>query len=109
MMPPATGPMIQTNQLAHSPETSAGPNQRGGVIAAPVWGPNAMMSNAIASPIVSPAVFENGPRGSTAVPKTAKTSKNVVVASITMPLPVAIPSASAGVPPPPASESGGGG
>ena len=46
-----------------------------------------MMSNAITSPIVSPAVFDQGPRGSTAVPNTANTRKNVVVASITMPLP----------------------
>ena len=103
MMPPAMGPMIQTNQLAQLPEASAGPNQRAGFIAAPVYGPNAMMSNAITSPIVSPAVFDQGPRGSTAVPNTAKTRKNVVVASITMPLPDAMPCASAGVPPPPAS------
>ena len=64
-----------------------------------------MMSNAITSPIVRPAVLDHGPRGSTAVPKTANTRKNVVVASITMPLPAAIPDASAGVPPPPASYS----
>jgi len=61
------------------------------------------MSNAITRPIVSPAVFDQGPRGSTAVPKTANTRKNVVVASITMPLPAAMPCASAGVPPLPAS------
>jgi hypothetical protein len=61
------------------------------------------MSKAITRPIVNPAVFDQGPRGSTAVPKTAKMRKNVVVASITMPLPASTPSASAGVPPLPAS------
>ena len=105
MMPPAIGPTIQTYQSAQSVVARAGPNHRAGFIAAPVYGPKAMMSNAITSPIVSPAVFENGPRSSTAVPKTAKTRKNVVTASITMPLPTAMSSPSAGMPPIPTSNS----
>src|SRR5262245_65721866 len=108
MMPPAIGPMIHTYQFAQLPEASAGPNQRAGFIAAPVYGPNAMMSNAITRPIVRPAVFDHGPRGSTAVPNTANTRKNVVTASITIPLPAAMPSASAGRPPPPGLERAGG-
>src|SRR3990170_7281658 len=105
MIAPARGPTIHTYQLSHAPAASAGPNQRAGFIAAPVYGPNAMMSKAITRPIVRPAVLENGPRSSTAVPNTAKTKKNVMTASRTMPLPAAKPSASAGVPPPPASNS----
>src|SRR5262245_21495477 len=101
MIPPAIGPMIHTYQFAQSPDASAGPNHLAGFIAAPVYGPNAMMSNAITRPIVRPAVFDHGPRGSTAVPNTANTRKKVVTASITMPLPAAMPSARAGVPPPP--------
>src|SRR5262245_8143487 len=103
MMPPAIGPMIHTYQFAQLPDARAGPNHRAGFIAAPGYGPNAMMSNAITSPIVSPAVFDHGPRGSIAVPNTANTRKKVVTASITMPLPAAIPWASAGVPPLPES------
>src|SRR5215510_16461381 len=75
------------------------PNQRAGFIAAPVYGPNAMMSNAITSPIVKPPVLFQGPRTSTAVPKTANTRKNVRIASITMPLPTEIPGPRAGAPP----------
>jgi hypothetical protein len=71
MIPPAIGPTVQTIALAHSPPINAGPNHRAGFIAAPVYGPNAMISKAITSPIVSPAVFSHGPRSSTAVPKTA--------------------------------------
>jgi len=36
MMPPATGPMIQTYQFAQSPRTRAGPNHLAGFMAAPV-------------------------------------------------------------------------
>ena len=71
MMPPAIGPTVHTIASDQRPPISAGPNQRAGFIAAPVSGPNAMISKAITSPIVNPAVFSHGPRSSTAVPKTA--------------------------------------
>ena len=104
MMAPAIGPTIHTTELSQSPPTSAGPNQRAGFIAAPVSGPNAMMSNAITRPIVNPAVLFQGPLSSTAVPNTAKTRKNVRIASMTMPVPTDTPGPSAGAPAPPASK-----
>ena len=66
-------------------------------------GPKAMMSKAITRPIVNPAVAWNGPRSSTAVPKTAKTRKNVPTASSTIALPLAICEFSTAAPPVPAS------
>src|SRR5215210_699059 len=84
-MAPATGPTTHTHQSSQVPVATAGPNQRAGFIAAPVQGPNAMMSNAITRPIVSPAVLLNGPRSSTAVPNTANIRKNVATASSRMP------------------------
>ena len=83
MTAPAIGPTIQTYQSSQRPPTSAGPNQRAGFIAAPVNGPNAMMSNAITSPTVNPAVLFQRPVDH-CVPKTAKTRKNVQTASMTI-------------------------
>ncbi len=87
MIAPAIGPTIHTTASSHTPPTSAGPNHRAGFIAAPVYGPKARMSNAIASPIVKPAVLVHGPLPSTAVPNTTKTRKKVRIASRTMPVP----------------------
>ena len=76
--------------------TSAGPNARAGFIAAPVSLPVAKMLTVITSPTTSPPSF--GPRGSSAVPKTAIIRKNVAMASMPMPWTRLTPALSAGTP-----------
>ena len=65
------------------PDISAGPNERAGFIDPPVTGPIAMIPAATVNPIARPPIF--GPFGSTAVPKTTKTRKNVAIASSAKP------------------------
>src|SRR5439155_6869032 len=101
---PAIGPTIHTYQSFHRPVASAGPNHLVTLNAAPVHGPRARTPNEIVRPIVSPAVFANGPRSSIAVENTAHTRKNVPTASIRIALPTANPGASCTAPPIPESK-----
>ena len=84
-MAPAIGPTIHTHPFGppSGRERRSEPPRRVHGRARPR--PDAMMSNVMTRPIVSPAVLLNGPRSSTAVPKTAKTRKNVATASIRIP------------------------
>ena len=62
------GPRIQIQKLSNEPETSAGPNQRAGLSAAPETPPTASTLMLIVRPIGRPARMLNAPRLSTATP-----------------------------------------
>ena len=93
---PSRGPIHHTYQFAKAPDATAGPNQRAGFMAAPVKGPPIRMSAATARPIAIPP--SRGARRSSAVPKTAMTSRTVSTASMAMPVIGVTPWPRAGVP-----------
>ena len=62
------GPRIQIQKLSNVPETSAGPNQRAGLNAAPETAASASTPIEMMRPIGRPARMPNAPRLSTATP-----------------------------------------